>query len=247
MSTNTINNSGVASALPDTTTALPSSILTTAQAQKQAAAASSANTGAGMSSLGESDFLTLFTTQLKDQDPLNPSDGANFVSQLAQFSQLEATTSMSTQMSSLVSSLSGETLMSSAMLMGSQVAVPGAPETLTNGTASPALISLPNGASSVTVQVKDSSGNLVNSYRLGAQTAGNLSWTWDGQNLSGSTASNGNYTLSASAVVNGATTTPTISTMQTVSSVTQSSSGAVMLNVSSGQSVAVGSVQMIQQ
>ena len=48
-------------------------------------------------------------------------------------------------------------------------------------------------------------------------------------------------------MVNGATTTPTISTMQTVSSVTQSSSGAVMLNVSSGQSVAVGSVQMIQQ
>src|SRR6185312_14686056 len=37
----------------------------------------------------ESTFLQLFVAQLKNQDPLNPADGTQFVSQLAQFSQLE--------------------------------------------------------------------------------------------------------------------------------------------------------------
>lgn len=37
----------------------------------------------------ENTFLQLFVSQLKNQDPLNPSDGTQFVSQLAQFSELE--------------------------------------------------------------------------------------------------------------------------------------------------------------
>lgn len=34
-------------------------------------------------------FLTLLVTQLKNQDPLNPQDATQFVSQLAQFSSLD--------------------------------------------------------------------------------------------------------------------------------------------------------------
>ena len=37
----------------------------------------------------EDTFLKLFVSQLKNQDPLNPADGTQFVSQLAQFSELE--------------------------------------------------------------------------------------------------------------------------------------------------------------
>jgi flagellar hook assembly protein FlgD len=37
----------------------------------------------------ESTFLTLLVTQLKNQDPLSPADSTQFVTQLAQFSQLE--------------------------------------------------------------------------------------------------------------------------------------------------------------
>jgi len=39
--------------------------------------------------LGKEDFLTLLTTQLQYQDPLNPQDSSEFVAQLAQFSSLE--------------------------------------------------------------------------------------------------------------------------------------------------------------
>jgi flagellar basal-body rod modification protein FlgD len=39
--------------------------------------------------LGKETFLKLLVAQIKNQNPLNPADGVQFVSQLAQFSELE--------------------------------------------------------------------------------------------------------------------------------------------------------------
>lgn len=55
-----------------------------------AAAATGAN-----QTLGATDFLSLLTTELKNQDPLNPVDSTQSVAQLAQFSALQATTKLS--------------------------------------------------------------------------------------------------------------------------------------------------------
>jgi flagellar basal-body rod modification protein FlgD len=44
--------------------------------------------------MGKQDFLTLFTAQLQNQNPLEPVKNEAFVAQLAQFSQLEALTNM---------------------------------------------------------------------------------------------------------------------------------------------------------
>mgnify|MGYP006293821917 CR=1 FL=1 len=58
---------------------VPSGIMTSAQykAQQEAAAAAKGN------SMGQTEFLTLFTTQLKNQDPLDPVKNEAFVAQLA--------------------------------------------------------------------------------------------------------------------------------------------------------------------
>jgi len=51
---------------------------------------SSSTTASGTDQLAnEQTFLQLFVSQLKNQDPLNPADGTQFVTQLAQFSELE--------------------------------------------------------------------------------------------------------------------------------------------------------------
>jgi flagellar basal-body rod modification protein FlgD len=50
---------------------------------------SSAAAAAAASAPTESMFLTLLVSQMKNQDPLNPTDSTQFVSQLAQFSELE--------------------------------------------------------------------------------------------------------------------------------------------------------------
>jgi flagellar basal-body rod modification protein FlgD len=47
-------------------------------------------------------FLTLLLTQLKNQDPMNPQDSSQFVSQLAQFSSLEQMSEVSKKMESVL-------------------------------------------------------------------------------------------------------------------------------------------------
>lgn len=50
---------------------------------------SGSTSGASSTTPSEGVFLTLLVSQIQNQDPLNPSDSTQFVTQLAQFSQLE--------------------------------------------------------------------------------------------------------------------------------------------------------------
>jgi flagellar hook assembly protein FlgD len=64
--------------------------------------ASNTTKAAAPSTLGQDAFLKLLVAQLQHQDPLNPTDGMTFVSQLAQFSELEATLGMRDELGQLV-------------------------------------------------------------------------------------------------------------------------------------------------
>jgi flagellar basal-body rod modification protein FlgD len=46
-------------------------------------------------------FLQLLVAQIKNQDPLNPADRVQFLTQLAQFTEVEQTLSMSTDLSAI--------------------------------------------------------------------------------------------------------------------------------------------------
>jgi flagellar basal-body rod modification protein FlgD len=70
------------------------------------------------SQLGETAFLQLLTTQLQNQDPLNPMDDTQSVAELAQFSAVQATTSLNDSFSSFESNFS---VMQSAGLLGKTV------------------------------------------------------------------------------------------------------------------------------
>ena len=65
----------------------PTSSLTAPSITSTAASATSATSSAN--TLGQNAFLKLLIAQLQNQDPLNPTDSTTFVSQLAQFSELE--------------------------------------------------------------------------------------------------------------------------------------------------------------
>jgi len=51
--------------------------------------------------LGQNDFLKLLVTQMTSQDPLNPQKDTDFIAQMAQFSSLEQTKTMSTDIAQL--------------------------------------------------------------------------------------------------------------------------------------------------
>ena len=117
LSTNNSLNAAAATANSGTKIKAPTGVKTTVDAANETLTAKAA------SGMGQKDFLTLFTTQLKCQDPLDPVKNEAFVAQLAQFSQLEATTTMAETLKTFVDSMSGERMMSSTNMIGKTVAV----------------------------------------------------------------------------------------------------------------------------
>lgn len=105
---------------------------TSSNATNSPSAGSTNNTTAASTSLSkattgsdalanESTFLKLLVAQLQNQDPTQPSDGTQFVTQLAQFSNLEQSLAMRTDLdtinghvSKLASSVSGTPAASTA-------------------------------------------------------------------------------------------------------------------------------------
>jgi flagellar basal-body rod modification protein FlgD len=197
--------------------------------------------------MDQSAFLKLFTTQLKNQNPLDPMKNENFVAQLAQFSQLEATTNMASTLKSYVDSTSGERMLASASLIGRKVSVPGATAVLSNGQSVDASVQLNEGADGMAVQVLNSSGQVVRTANYGPQTAGTVSMTWDGLDQAGNALPDGNYQFKATAVVNGKNTSPTVNVMATVQSIQAAADGSLTLQVNGGQSIALTSVSRITQ
>ena len=65
------------------------------------ASGGNSQTGLGLGSLGQADFLNLLTTELQQQDPTDPVDNKEMLAQMAQFSQLAGITDMSTTLSDI--------------------------------------------------------------------------------------------------------------------------------------------------
>ncbi|MHB1011852.1 MAG: flagellar hook assembly protein FlgD [Desulfobacteria bacterium] len=84
------------------------------------AASSSAPQAASQKTVGKDEFLKLFVTQLKFQDPLKPMDSTGFTTQLAQFSSLEQLTNLNDGMKSLLLSQNSLQNALSANLIGKQ-------------------------------------------------------------------------------------------------------------------------------
>jgi flagellar basal-body rod modification protein FlgD len=80
---------------------------------------SSASSAPGQS-LNSNDFLQLLTTELQNQDPMNPMDDTQSVAQLAQFSALSATQELNTSFQNFQSNFG---VMQAAGLIGKNVTV----------------------------------------------------------------------------------------------------------------------------
>ncbi|WP_155590234.1 flagellar hook assembly protein FlgD [Lysinibacillus cavernae] len=75
----------------------------------------------GNSELGKDAFLQLLITQLQHQDPTNPMDDREFISQMAQFSSLEQMQNMTKAMESLLASQQQTQMMSYTTFVGKEV------------------------------------------------------------------------------------------------------------------------------
>ena len=184
-----------------------------------------ATTGNPAAGLNQNDFLRLMTTQLTTQDPFNPVDNTQMVAQMAQFSQVAGIAEMNRSLQAIVQSLGAGRLSDAAswigrsMLVESDVATP-----LRDGTYA-GEIALPEGAEDVTVSFVDANGAVIHSQALGAQGAGSVAFSWNGQDEGGQPIAGGPLRLMVTARVNGETVTPATATWTSIGGIQSPANG----------------------
>jgi len=152
------------------------------------------------STMTQADFLKLMTAQLQAQDPTNPVDNSQFVSQMAQFSQLSATQQLDTDLQTFSGNVSSaiqtSQVLNSSNLVNREVMVPSGTASYDGTDSVSGAVNVVN-AGSVTVQVLDASGNVIRTLPLGSQDAGLAQFSWDGKDDNGNPVASGSYTLKA--------------------------------------------------
>jgi flagellar basal-body rod modification protein FlgD len=141
-------------------------------------------------------FLTLLTTQLQNQNPLDPLDTNQFTQQLVQFASVEQQMNMNTQLQTLVSLQQTAQNSQALGFVGKTVTVTGTTAPLTNGQAQWTFN--PANPATATFTVTDSTGQTVFS-KTGTVQPGTQAFNWNGLDSSGRQWADGNYTLSITA------------------------------------------------
>ena len=140
-------------------------------------------------------FLQLLTTQLKNQNPLDPLDTNQFTQQLVQFAQVEQQMKSNDQLSSLVSLEKSAQASTALAYVGATVVGDGATAPLANGRATWSLNA--SKPSTATFTIKDSTGQTAYTGTF-AVNPGNQNFNWDGRGKDGKLWPDGNYTMTAS-------------------------------------------------
>jgi flagellar basal-body rod modification protein FlgD len=150
--------------------------------------------------MSKDDFLKMFLAQIKNQNPLEPMDGLDFTSQLAQFSTLEQLQNANSKIDTIISQDSASQNALAVSFIGKEVTSAGNGLTVAEGDESQTLkFSLASDASEATIAVKDSNGNEVAVLNQGALSSGSNTCRWDGKDKNGSSVPAGNYSFVVSA------------------------------------------------
>ncbi len=198
--------------------------------------------------LGKNEFLNLLVAQLNNQDPLSPQENGEFIAQLAQFSQVEGIEKLNTSMESLLSGYQSSQALQASSLVGRKVIVPTDRAQVDTAQTFKATAVLPASSPNVWVNVYDNGGSVVNRVNLGQQSAGNVSFMWDGKDSSGNILPPGAYRFEAQASINGENKALSTMLPANVDSVTLGQNGGeLMLNLAGLGSIGLSKVQVIGQ
>ena len=212
---------------------------TAALAAAQAAAATSATSSTATTTSGSAattaanplvalsgnfnDFLQMLMTQLQNQSPTAPMDTDTFTSELVQFSGVEQQINTNGSLTQLIQlTQAGETMQGTSMT-GKQVTVDSSQIALQNGSGT--LNFNDPTAGPVAIAITNSSGQQVYGTTL-TSTAGNNTWSWNGQNNAGTQLPDGAYNAAVvSGNANGTTSTLPFTVTGTATGVQSLSSG----------------------
>jgi flagellar basal-body rod modification protein FlgD len=175
-------------------------------------------------------FLTLLTTELKNQDPSSPLDTNQFTSQLVQFSQLEQTLNTNTDLSTLISGQQTNQMATAIGYIGQTVQASGGNFVLDGTDSNQLNYTLPAAAKSVTINILNSSGQTI-AQIPGSTDSGSNSVSYNGTFPGQPTLPAGQYSFSVTALdANGTALQATLSTTGVVTGV-DNTNGVVNLHL----------------
>jgi flagellar basal-body rod modification protein FlgD len=139
------------------------------------------------------DFLKLLTTQLQNQDPLEPMDANEFTQQLVQFATVEQQIQQNANLENLIDIEANNQVGAMVSFLDKAIEYEGSQLSLSDGR-SEASYTLAETAKDVAIEIVDANGNTIHE-ESGTPAAGRHSFTWDGRDSSGNIVPDGAYTF----------------------------------------------------
>ena len=213
------------------------------------AAVNSQTKGKG-SELDKDSFLLLMVTQMKNQDPLNPMDDTQYVSQLAQYSSLEQLMNLNDGMTSLTDATNNQQMLNATSYIGKEVGITGNSigKTTENGMVKTSAFRYAFGdnVTSGVLTVVDAQGNTVYTESIAGKQAGTtFEFNWNGLNDKGVAAPDGVYSVYLSGYnMKG---DPVLADQVVYANVTSvvKDEGVVMIGLDGGQLMELSNVRLV--
>ncbi len=150
------------------------------------------------SSLSNDDFMTLLLVELQNQDPTEPTDTEQILTQTSQLATLEATDNTNAALEDLANTLAASSDFSAVSAIGKTADLGSNAITYTEGEDSVFEIYFPSDVASGNVEILDVNGNIIQTIEAESGEAGTYTYSWDGTDAGGNVVDEGIYYVTAS-------------------------------------------------
>jgi flagellar basal-body rod modification protein FlgD len=193
--------------------------------------------------LTQEDFFALLTQELAHQDPTKPTENSEMISQMTAFSTTEGVSQLNDQFTQFANSMSSSQALQASSLVGRSVLIDDNIFGKAEGQEANGKIVTDEPASSVTIYVENTVGEIVQTIPVGDVSSGQTGFTWNGLNSQGDPAPEGAYRFRIAGFVEGQSQELQAMTYRKVDSVTLAGAGGnILLNLSGGTSMALADV-----
>lgn len=195
--------------------------------------------------LGKNEFMELMIAQLKNQNPLEPQDNGEFISQLAQFSSLEEMQGLSSSVDDVASQFRSTQALQASAMVGRTVLAPSSVGILGAEGEISGNVQVPASTSGLRISIENQAGERVRQIDMGSQQAGVTAFSWDGKDGNGNSLPPGPYKVVAEASYPDGPEQLGTMMSANVDSVSLGKGGNITLNLAGMGSIALSDVEQI--